>query len=58
MAIPDFLHALLTATGPSGYETPAAEVWRDSARSFTEDVVSDTVGSSVSSATATRSVWS
>jgi endoglucanase len=47
MAIPEFLHALLTATGPSGYETPAAEVWRDSARSFTEDVVGDTVGSSV-----------
>ncbi|HYZ28782.1 MAG TPA: M42 family metallopeptidase [Thermoleophilaceae bacterium] len=47
MAIPDFLHALLTATGPSGYETPAAEVWRESARSFTDDVASDTVGSSV-----------
>lgn len=47
MAIPKFLEALLTATGPSGYETPAAEVWRESARSFTEDVVSDTVGSSV-----------
>src|SRR3954453_17163755 len=46
MAIPDFLQALLTATGPSGYETPAAEVWRESARSFTEDVTSDTVGSS------------
>ena len=47
MAIPDFLRALLTATGPSGYETPAADVWRESARSFTEDVTSDTVGSSV-----------
>jgi putative aminopeptidase FrvX len=47
MAIPEFLQALLTATGPSGYETPAAEVWRESARSFTEDVTSDTVGSSV-----------
>jgi len=47
MAIPDFLQALLTASGPSGYETPAAEVWRASARSFTDDVTGDTVGSSV-----------
>ena len=47
MAIPEFLEALLTATGPSGYETPAADVWRKSARSFTEDVAFDTVGSSV-----------
>ena len=46
MAIPDFLHALLTAIGPSGYETPAAEIWRESARSFSDDVESDTVGSS------------
>jgi putative aminopeptidase FrvX len=47
MAIPQFLEALLTATGPSGYETPAAEVWRESARSFGAEVTSDTVGSSV-----------
>jgi putative aminopeptidase FrvX len=47
MAIPEFLQALLTATGPSGYETPAAEVWRESARSFSDDVTNDTVGSSV-----------
>ena len=47
MAIPEFLNALLTATAPSGFETPAAEVWRESARSFTDDVTSDTVGSSV-----------
>jgi putative aminopeptidase FrvX len=47
MAIPSFLQDLLTATGPSGYETPAAEVWRESASSFAEDVTSDTVGSSV-----------
>ena len=47
MAIPEFLQALLTATGPSGYETPAAEVWRESARSFAKDVTADTVGSSV-----------
>jgi putative aminopeptidase FrvX len=47
MAIPSFLQDLLTATGPSGYETPAAEVWRESARSFAQEVSSDTVGSSV-----------
>src|SRR3954447_25992804 len=47
MAIPEFLEALLTAAGPSGYETPAAEVWRESAGSFSEDVSYDTVGSSV-----------
>ena len=47
MAIPEFLEALLTATGPSGYETPAAEVWRESAQSFAAEVTSDTVGSSV-----------
>lgn len=47
MAIPEFLEALLAATGPSGYEGPAAEVWRESARSFTDAVSSDTVGSSV-----------
>ena len=47
MPIPPFLEALLTATGPSGYEAPAAEVWRESARSFASDVSSDTVGSSV-----------
>jgi putative aminopeptidase FrvX len=47
MAIPEFLEALLTATGPSGYETPAADVWRESARGFASEVTSDTVGSSV-----------
>src|SRR3954453_22423 len=47
MAIPSFLQDLLTATGPSGYETPAAEVWRESARLFSDDVGWDTVGSSV-----------
>jgi endoglucanase len=47
MAIPEFLEALLTVTGPSGYETPAADIWRDSARTFASEVTSDTVGSSV-----------
>ena len=53
MAIPSFLQDLLIATGPSGYETPAAEVWRESARSFSDDVAWDTVGSSVARVPAT-----
>ena len=47
MAIPEFLKDLLTANAPSGYETPAAEVWRKQAESFAAGVESDTVGSSV-----------
>ena len=46
MAIPDLLRGLLTAPGPSGYETAPAEVWRESARGFA-DVSADVVGSSV-----------
>jgi putative aminopeptidase FrvX len=47
MAIPEFLRDLLTATGPSGYEGPAAAVWRSHAQSFAAEVTNDTVGSSV-----------
>src|SRR4051794_33254066 len=47
MPIPHFLGDLLTATGPSGYETRAAAVWRSRAESFAAEVVSDTIGSSV-----------
>jgi endoglucanase len=43
---PDLLQGLLTATGPSGYETDPAHVWRDWCREFADEVVSDTVGSS------------
>lgn len=46
MAIPDLLQALLTAPGPSGYETAPAGVWRSAATAFAE-VSSDTLGSSV-----------
>jgi putative aminopeptidase FrvX len=45
MPIPETLAALLSAPGPSGQETLAAEVWRDAARSFGE-VSSDVLGSS------------
>jgi putative aminopeptidase FrvX len=43
--VPDLLARLLTAPGPSGQETLAAEVWRDGARSFGE-VETDVLGSS------------
>jgi endoglucanase len=46
MAIPDFLEQLLTASGPSGYEAPAAGVWRKHAESYAKDVTFDTMGSS------------
>src|SRR3954447_26324272 len=47
MPIPELLQELLTANAPSGYETPAAQVWRKQAESFAAEVGSDTVGSSV-----------
>jgi len=47
MAIPDFLRDLLTAAGPSGYEAPAANVWRTHGESFGATVSNDTMGSSV-----------
>src|SRR5512144_809212 len=46
MAVPELLRALLTAPGPSGYETAAAAVWREAASGFAE-VTSDAMGSSV-----------
>ncbi len=46
MPIPDVLRRLLTAPGPSGYETSAAVVWREAASAFAE-VSGDVVGSSV-----------
>jgi putative aminopeptidase FrvX len=45
LAIPDLLHALLTASGPSGHEDAAAGVWREAAAGFAE-VGSDTLGTS------------
>jgi len=46
MSVPEVLHKLLTAPGPSGYEQAAAAVFRDAAAAFA-DVSHDTVGSSV-----------
>ena len=45
MAIPPVLRSLLTATGPSGYETAPAEVWREAAGGFAE-VTNGVMGSS------------
>ena len=42
---PELLDALLRVPAPSGYETPAAEVWRAAAREFGE-VAADVLGSS------------
>lgn len=43
--IPDLLRDLLEAAGPSGYEEPAARVWREAASKFA-DVSTDTLGTS------------
>jgi endoglucanase len=45
VAIPQPLLDLLTASGPSGHEEPAAAVWRAAAREFA-DVHGDTLGTS------------
>ena len=46
MPLPDLLRRLLTAPGPSGYETAASAVWREAASSFAA-VSGDALGSSV-----------
>ena len=47
MPLPDLLTALLTAPGPSGYETAPARIWREAAAEFGAEVSGDVVGSSV-----------
>src|SRR4029079_16065 len=46
MAMPETLHKLLTAAGPSGYEQAPAAVFREAAGAFAE-VTQDSVGSTV-----------
>jgi endoglucanase len=46
MPLPDTLHRLLTAAGPSGYEQAPAAIFRESASAFA-DVTHDSVGSTV-----------
>ncbi len=45
--MPEGLRRLLAAHGPSGYEQEAAGVFRELARELTDDVVADTVGSTI-----------
>ncbi len=45
MALPDVLHSLLRAHGPSGYETAPAGIWREAASAFA-DVRVDDMGNS------------
>jgi len=45
--LPDVLAKLLTAAGPSGYETAPAAVFAEAARAFTDDVSIDVMGSAV-----------
>jgi len=45
--LPDILRRLLTAAGPSGYETAPAAVFTEAGRAFTEDVSVDVMGSAV-----------
>jgi endoglucanase len=46
MSAPEFLTALLTATGPSGNETDPARVWREACAGWATEVDVDNVGSS------------
>jgi len=46
---PDFLERLLNASGPSGFETAAARVWREEAGGFGEEVWTDVTGNTVAS---------
>ena len=46
MALPPVLRSLLTAPGPSGYETAPTAVWREAASAFAE-VTGDSLGSSI-----------
>jgi putative aminopeptidase FrvX len=47
MPVPELLKRLLAATGPSGHEQAAAQVWREACAEFAAEVTSDTVGSSL-----------
>jgi putative aminopeptidase FrvX len=46
MAIPELLHSLITAPGPSGHETAPARAWRDWCAGWGAEVGVDDVGSS------------
>jgi endoglucanase len=46
MSMPPVLRSLLTTTGPSGYETAPAAVWREAAGTFASEITTDVMGSS------------
>ncbi len=46
MATPPLLDQLLRVPGPSGHETAAAAIWRESVSAFSDDVRVDGIGSS------------
>jgi endoglucanase len=46
LAAPELLERLVTASGPSGYETDPARLWREACATFAQEVGSDQVGSS------------
>ncbi|MDX6676659.1 MAG: hypothetical protein QOE31_711 [Solirubrobacteraceae bacterium] len=54
MPLPDVLRKLLTAAGPSGYETAPAAVFAEAARAFTADVEIDVMGSAVARVAGTQ----
>lgn len=45
----EFLERLLNATGPSGFETAPARIWREEADGFAEKVWADITGNSIAS---------
>ena len=47
MSIPPLLNSLLHAAGPSGHESEPAQIWREAVSSFSDDVRSDVLGSSM-----------
>jgi putative aminopeptidase FrvX len=54
MATPELLHKLVTAAGPSGYETAAARVWREYCSAFATEVSADHLGSSTARVAGTQ----
>ena len=54
MAIPEVLHRLLCAHGPSGYETAPAAVWREAAQAWAATVEVDAMGTSTATVAGTQ----
>lgn len=50
----DFLRALLSAPGPSGFEAGPARLWRDEAATFADSVSADVSGNSYATVKGSR----